>query len=312
MPRLVSFCALALTACFGMEAAGLAQQPVPLAFKFAAGDVIQYDVTISGSGGVTTPDAKITPVELQGSLTLVQTVTQCFPDGSARLETRLPMGEVTIRFDRDQARFSYADGKLRWYANGKESSPPQGDLAKVPLLGSPIAYTMAPDGRVSDFALADPQLMAELTKSLPGLDLSRMPTMGQATFPAQPVSPGETWQSSVQLSPLGPAVPVNLTISRTLQSFEDKGGFGLAKITGFAESRYSGAGSPLFSAQDVSIGISEIRQTITSTEFFNTTSGRLIRGDYDLVFSIQISAKAGDQDKGVGASARLHVYVQGR
>ncbi len=312
MRGLAAIYAIAACVFLGFGTTSFAQQAVPLTFKFAPGDVLQYDITISGSGGLTAADAKATPVDIQGTCSLVQTVTKILPDGSGRIESRIPSGEVSIRFGQDQVRFSYANGTFRWFANGKEFSPPQADLAKLPLFGTPLAYTMFPDGRVSDIAFADPRVMAEVAKSLPGFDLSRISATGEPTFPGRPVSVGETWRSSVQLSPMGPALPLSLSMSRTLESYEDKGGFGLAKIVGFAEARYQGSGAPIIPAQDVSIGISELRQTITSTEYFNTTSGRLLRGDYDLAFSTQISAKAGDQEKSGGIAARIRVNVQGR
>ena len=310
----ISGLVVALAALAGLAVAGVgcAQQGVPLAFKFATGDVLQYDVTLSGAGGMSAGEGSLTPVSLQGSFSVVQRVTRVLADGSAQLETRIPRGEITLVFDRETARFSYGDGKLRWYANGKESSPPQGDLSKVLLLGAPLTYTMAPDGLVRDMVLPAPQVLGGMAKSLPALDPSAIQGMGEAVFPSAPVRVGETWRKTAQLAPLGPGFPLSATVSRTLASFDDRGGIGLAKITGFAEVRLRGAGSPVFSAQDVSISVPEIKQTITSTEFFNATVGRLLRGDYDLAFSARISAKAGGQEKGGALEARLRVSVQAR
>lgn len=64
--------------------------------------------------------------------------------------------------------------------------------------------------------------------------------------------------------------------------------------------------------KDVSISISDIRQTINSTEFFNTTNGRLIRGDYDVALSAHVSAQIANDQKGLGAEARIRVSVQSR
>ena len=291
------------------------QQDVPLAFKFAVGDVIQYDVIVSGSASVTAAGNQVTPVTVRGNLSLAQTVTQVLPDGSGRLETRMPSGDLTVVVDKEQAKFSYANGQLRWFANGKESTPPQGDLSKLPLIGAPIAYTMAPDGRVNDLGFADPRMMAEVLKAMPGFDFSSMQNTGEAIFPANPVKIGETWSTSKTLAPMGPMLPFLLTTSRTLDSFSDAGGIGLAKITGVSESRYVGAANPTALPgvmKDVSFSISDIRQSVNSTEFFNTTNGRLMRGDYDVALSAHVSANIANDQKSVGADARIRVSVQSR
>lgn len=204
------------------------EQRVPLAFKFAVGDVIQYDVSVSGSASVIAAGNQVTPVVVRGNLSLAQTVTQVLPDGSGRLETRLPSADLTVVVDKEQAKFSFANGQLRWFANGKESTPPQGDLSKLPLIGAPVAYTMAPDGRLSNLGFADPRLMAEVLKAMPGFDLSGMQNTGEAIFPAKPVRIGETWSDSKTLAPMGPLLPFLLTTSRTLDSYSDAGGIGLA------------------------------------------------------------------------------------
>jgi len=303
---------LSVAACLAVQTASLAQQAVPLAFKFAAGDVVQYDVSISGSATMTAMGSQVTPVTIRGSLSLVQTVAQAFPDGSGRIETRLPAGELTITLDKEQVKLTYANNQVRWYANGKESTPPQGDLSKVPLIGTPMVYTMMADGRVKDVAVADPALMKELAKSLPSFDFAAMQSMGEAVFPAAPVAVGETWRNTTRVAPLGPQFPATITTSRTLDSYNDAGGIGLAKIVGFAETRFGGMPPTALPGQDVSIAISDIRHTINSTEFFNTTSGRLMRGDYDIVFSTQMSARVGSEEKGGGLQARLRVNVQSR
>src|SRR5574340_686092 len=237
---------VALAAILGLccAAVGSAQQEVPLAFKFAVGDAITYDVMLSGSATVIAAGNQVTPASMRGTVSLLQRVTQVFPDGSGRLETLVPSGDLLIVFDKEQAKFSYVNGQFRWFANGKESSPPQGDLSKVPLLGTPIIYTMTPDGRTKDPAFADPQLMAQAFKQIPGFDLSSLQTTGEAVFPANPVKLGESWGTTKTLAPLGPQFPFQLTTSRRLDSFSDAGGIGLAKIVGRVDSRYIGSPSP--------------------------------------------------------------------
>jgi len=312
MRRLPGTAALALLAA-SLSVCTPAQETIPLAFKFSAGEVTSYDVALAGSGAFLAPDGKRAAVGIQGALTFVQTVREVLADGSGRVETLLPKADITVTFDTERVRFSYADGKLRWFANGKESSPPQVDFAKVPLLGSPVVCTIAPDGRVTDLGPADPQALGELARSLPQLSFSGTPGLDEPVFPPAPVRIGETWRTAAQLTPFGAALPLAVTASRTLQSFEEAGGIGLAKIVGFAEARYRGGGARVVSAEGVSVTISDIRQTLTSTEFFNATAGRLVRGDYALALNTTLSAQAGGEDKGeAGVEARLRVTLQAR
>jgi hypothetical protein len=171
---------------------------------------------------------------------------------------------------------------------------------------------MMPNGQVKDAALADPRLMNEMTKTLPQFDFAAMQSMGESVFPGKPVAVGETWRNTSTIAPMGPLYPITLTSSRTLDSYTDAGGIGLAKIAGFREARFVGMPATSLPGQDVSIAVSDIRHTVNSTEFFNTGSGRLMRGDYDVLFSAQVSAKAGGQQKGGGIQARLRVNVQSR
>jgi hypothetical protein len=301
---------LALAAYLWPGGSALAQQSVPLALKFAAGEVTQYEIAISGEGSISAAEGELTSVTFRGAFTVVQKVTQVLSDSSGRLESTIPRGDVIINFGSEQVRFSYANGRLRWYANGRESSPPQTELSRLPLIGSALVCTMAPDGRVSGVALADPRMPAGLAKAAPGL--AQSPSLSETVFPSQVVRVGETWSSTTQLTPLGPGFPVTCTSSRTLESLTEGGGMALAKIVGFTEARYRGPSAPLFSAQELSLAISDIRQTITSTEFFNSTAGRLIRAEYDLVFSTAVSAAAGGQQKNAGIKARLRIGVQAR
>jgi len=135
---------------------------------------------------------------------------------------------------------------------------------------------------------------------------------GDSIFPGRPVKVGETWRTSASAAPLGPMFPVTVTSSRTLDSYHEEGGFGLAKIVGVTEARVrAGPTAPLL-GQEVRIGISDLRHTVNSTEFFNVTAGRLLRGDYDLFLAAQVTAQAAGEQRGAGIEARLRVNLQAR
>ena len=293
-------------------AASAAQQAVPLALKFTAGDTLQYDVSFSGGGGVTVPGAEVSAVGIQGSLSIAQNVIEVLPDGSGRLETTIPRVEATVTIGGDKASFTFADGKLRWSANGKESAPPDdAALSKIPLLMTPVVITLAPDGRTTDLAFSDPELMAQLSQVAPGFDLSRAWQNSEAVFPQAPVSVGETWRKTMQFSPLGSQMPVTVSTSRTLDDYTEQGGVGLARISSFTDARVTTMGE-LPAPGGFAITVPELRETVTATEFFNTTKGQLVRGDYDVSFRTSFGLKVGEEEESGSVEARLRVSVQSR
>ena len=304
------FVLLAFFCC--ASAAGAAENAVPLALKFSAGDTLQYDVSFSGGGGATAPGEDIAVVAIQGSLSVVQNVVEVLPDGSGRLETTIPRIQANISVGEDKVSFTLADGKLRWFANGKESAPPDDAAVKnIPLIGSPVVITVAPNGRTTGVSFADPQLMGQLSQAVPGLDLGRLWENSQAVFPDAPVSVGETWRNTMQYSPLGVQMPVTVTISRTLDEYTEQAGVGLARISSFTDGRVATQGE-LPTPAGVAVSIPEMRQTVTATEFFNTTKGQLVRGDYDVSFRTSFGIKLGEEEKSGRVEARLRVSVQAR
>jgi hypothetical protein len=237
-------------------------------------------------------------------------VTEVKPDGSGRLEVRVPRANIEVTIGTDKARFSYENGRLRWFANGKEHSPPAMAPGKLPLFETPVTMTVAPNGTVSDVGVADPELMRTLQQSAPG-GFNPAQAIGKGIFPDRPVAVGETWRDTAQVLPAGPSMPITVTSSRTLDSFTEQGGIGLAKISGFSEVRLQGT-PPAVAGGEVNVNIPQMRQTLTSTEFFNTTAGRLVRGDYEMAFSTEVSVEVQGEKKTGGIEARLRVGVQSR
>ena len=251
---------------------------------------------------------------VRGSLSLSQTVQEVLPDGSGRLSCLLPKAEVSVTMGDEQVRFSCANGKIRWYAGGREHTPPEAPgMEKLPLLEVPVLLTMAPNGRATDFAFADPELMRALEQMAPpGVALGRMPGTGDQMFPDEPMKVGETWRRTAQLYPLGPTMPLTVTMSRTLDFYSEEGGVGLAKMSGFTEARYQMQPMSLTPQGDVSVSLPELRQTVTATEFFNTTQGRLVRADYDISLTARAAIEVGESTQSGGFEGRLHVSVQAR
>jgi hypothetical protein len=87
----------------------------------------------------------------------------------------------------------------------------------------------------------------------------------------------------------------------------------VAKISGFAETKARMQGVqqlPLPGAAQVAIP--EMRQTVTSTEFFNATKGQLLRGDYDIGFNTQFSVGVSGNQKSGSVEARFRMSMQAR
>ncbi|MCJ7822591.1 MAG: hypothetical protein MUQ26_05880, partial [Armatimonadetes bacterium] len=230
---------------------------------------------------------------------------------SGRLEARMPRANLQVNVGQQSARFSYENGRLRWFANGQERSPPDADLSQAPLLGTPIVFTVAPNGRMSGVSLADPRLLGALLQAVPGLPIGQLPQGTDQVFPDGPVSVGETWRKSAQFTPFGPTMPITLTTSRTLDSVSEEGG--LAKISGYGEARFQASQVKMSpGGTEVSVAVPQLRETIASTEFFDTSRGRLLRADYDVSFSTLVSITAGEEKRDGGGEARFHITVQAR
>jgi hypothetical protein len=148
---------------------------------------------------------------------------------------------------------------------------------------------------------------------LPQLSLTGGGELSVQIFPDTPVEVGETWRHAVQLLPFGQDVPVNVNSSRTLVSFVEHGEMGVAKIAGYTEARLQGTPTDMSLTEGkIRAGVTELRKTVTSTEFFDATQGRLIRGDYQIGISGRVSSAVGDEKAESGAEGRIHVTVRAR
>ncbi len=314
MPRVAAFIALAaLALTLAGDVAG-AQEGVDLAFKFTPGEVMEYDIGMSGSGGLRAPDGESARMGLRGNLRLKVTVAQVLPDGNARLQLLIPSADMSVTVGPQNARLAYSNGRVRWYADGREQAPPDADITEVPLLGVPLEFVASPKGQVLDVVMPEIAALAGATQMAPGLSAPQIEHLGDPMFPDHPVAVGETWRRSVQVSPFGPAMPMTVTSSRTLDSYTEQGGIGLARISGHTEARLRvsrmNIGPPDSGA---TLSVPEMRETITSTEFFNPTAGQLVQAYYDVSFVTSISFSGGEEGpQEAGLDARLHVTIQAR
>ncbi|UCC67298.1 MAG: hypothetical protein JSV79_09195 [Armatimonadota bacterium] len=309
MVRSIVRSVLMVIACLGAQAPGACKEAVQLAFKFSPGEVTTYEVAVSGAGHVRSSEGELVPVGVQGSLSFNCRTVEVLADGSGRSEGRLMRADVEASIGQQRARFLYANGRLRWFANGQEHPPPNVDLSQLPLLGAPIVFTVAPNGRVS----GDSSLLEALREAAPAIGGGQFPQVGEQVFPDGPVAVGETWRHTAQLHPLGPTAPITITTSRTLDSHSLEGGVGVAKISGYSEARLRAGQLSLSQGEtEVRVATPRLRRTITSTEFFNTSEGRLLRADYEVAVSAEVSVGIEEEEREGGVEARFHVTVQAR
>ena len=313
MVRLAQVLALALLMSLLVATGVGAQEGVPLALRFAPGDVMQYQISLSGSGALTAPDGERSPAGLRGTLTCVLTVSEVRSDGSARLQCLLPTGDIDLTLGQRAFRFSYAGNTLRWYADGREYAPPPTGTASVPFAQVPLLFTLAPNGRISEVSIPNGGLMQVLQGSIPGFDLARIQVLGEPLLPDSPVTLGETWRHTSQLLPLGRVLPINVNLSSTLESFTETEGIGLATIASYAEATYAGAPASLSpTSARVRLSLEQLRATLTATQFLNTTTGRLIMGNYEQAISARVLVTVDNTRQTGSLEARLHFDLQAR
>jgi hypothetical protein len=300
--------ALAATACW-------AQEGVTLALKFTPGETQEYDVSFSGSGGLRAPDGQMSAMGVRGTCGLTVKVLEVRPDGSARLELQIPRIEAQATVGDQQARFSFANGQMRWYSNGKEQAPPEAaQLSQAPMLGVPLEVVASPRGQILDVVLPNLQNLAGMQQMVPGLGTPNLSNLGKPIFPEGPVAVGTSWRDSVTMTPLGPTMPVWVVNSHTLDSYTDTAGMGLAKISGHSEATFRMNPMNVGPAESqVTVSVPDMKYMVTSTEFFNTTEGRLVRGDYSSSFMSNVAFSGGGQGpQQAGLEARFSATVQGR
>lgn len=314
MSKVTRLLCLSLLFALAAATAASAQEGIVLAFKFTPGDVQNYAMTFSGSGGLRAPDGEMGAVGMRGSCHVKMTVGEVLPDGSARVGLLLESAEAQMTIGDQSGRFTFANGQVRWYANGREQAPPEADISQVPMLGVPLEVIASPRGQILDVVLPKMQELAGIQQMIPGMGSPQLKNLGEAMFPETPVKVGETWRRSVMVMPLGPTVPVTVTTSRTLDSYSGAEAMGLAKISGYSETTFRvnpmsvGPGE-----SQITVAMPEMRQTLTSTEFFNVPEGRLVRADYISSLKTRVSFAAGEQgQQEAGLEARFTATLQSR
>jgi hypothetical protein len=239
------------------------------------------------------------------------TVAEVRSDGAARLQLRIPRADFQMSIAQDRASFTFENGKVRWFANGREQSPPDADLSQMPVISVPLEFVAAPTGQIVEVILPNVPGMANIQQMIPGLGVPQTQNLADPIFPETPVRVGETWRKYSQVAPLGPALPVTVSSSRTLDSVSNEGGIEMARISGYVETRFRANSLPLPMGMGggegggLTVGIPDLRHTVTSTEFFDVGAGRLVRGDYDFSFMTRVSVTMEGQSQEASVEARF-------
>ncbi len=108
-------------------------------------------------------------------------------------------------------------------------------------------------------------------------------------------------------------MPITLRTSRTLASLTEEAGLGLATITGQADLLVRPDAMTVSPGESESqLVLPELRQSVTSTEFFDTLKGHLVRGDYRVAITTDGPVGFAGQEQDVGFEAHLNATVQAR
>lgn len=311
MRLLASLLALALLG-LSLPLAAAAEQPVSLALKLAPGEVLTYDLTFSGGGALVGPDGSLATLGLRGNMSLRQTVTEALPAGGGRVEVTIPRLRADITLGDQTATFDFADGRLRWFANGKESPAPEDEVLRaLPLLGLPVSAAIAGNGAVSDVVFPGPPAGAKLPDLGPGFDLNALWRCLPAPLPDGPVRVGETWTSNTSAYLGGSSGLLVIQSSRTLDELTEQGGVRLARLSSYTEARLRDFAVPSLPS-GLGFTMKELRKTVTGTEFMDTSAGRWLRADYDVGLRASFEVRAAEEVRPGSLEARLRVSVQAR
>ncbi len=174
--------ALALVAVLIVAACAAQADPVTLAYKFRAGEIDKYkltmkmDFSIAGLAQVSGPNG---PVTVNMSVVVRQKTLGVYPDGSAKVA--ISCGEPQMRM----------------------SGMPPLPKSKQPWKAPSITMVLAPDGSLRKIEGLEKAFAFKGAKDidLGSLRLSQLTSfLGQnAVFPSDPLEVGQTWENTIPL-----------------------------------------------------------------------------------------------------------------
>ncbi len=181
---------------------------VTIRYKFNKGEVTNYVVSQTVNMAMKLPQpAQSVTTRMQQQMFIQTTVDDVLADGSSKQRMvirRLVMKTSNEGVPGNAGSFEY---------DSASEEKPTGPLADVllkslePLVGAEWKQTISPLGKVSDIEI--PEKVVESLKSNPGAammgsmatadGLKQISSQSSMAFPEEPLSPGKTWESTVDL-----------------------------------------------------------------------------------------------------------------
>jgi hypothetical protein len=244
-------CCLAICLC--LSAAVAQDQTCLLRYKYTPGHTDTYQMTSSGvvpmdltPGPETGIPAMGMDMALDMAMTMMQTVRNVAPDGSAQVEVRYP--SMTIRTTLQpggqplNVLMTWDQGVLTNTINGAAQPADENQKKMAQMLAAVLKMTVTPTGKSTpDSETA--KLMADLMSANGGMsmDVSRLSALTSA-LPEQPVKVGDTWAVQDTGVMGGASLAGNSTFK--LAALEDFEGTPSARIEGEARLTLSGQMPP--------------------------------------------------------------------
>lgn len=231
---------------------------VPLRYKWVAGQVRRYKMTMTTNGTIPTGTSGTTlPMNMAMQMVMRQTVKDVNPtDGVATIVSQI--------------------GSMRMAMNGQEMPMTAAQLAPM---RKPMTMQMLPSGKM--MSLETPGLAGA---GVPGMDIGKSLMSSTLAFPDGPVKVGDTWNGALGAGMMG----MQMAMASTLAGVETKDGAQIATIS----QKITGNLSAMTKAMPAGMGMSG-NITGTGTMLFDTTAGALVSQSLQNVIDMTVIAKPG-------------------
>jgi hypothetical protein len=281
-----------------------------LHYRFQPGQELRYRLTLNAdmpmtmSGITPPPGAKMPgkiPITMNGTYELVEKVKSVSPEGAATVSIGMDkMDLTTTMMGMNIVARLGPDGKLETLVNGKPATNPN---APARVLPNPLVEeTIDPTGKVSG---VNPDSLNAMNQLFGGQNISSLfnglPGIGGLILPAQPIKPGDTWDTKFDLTmplpvpgPAGPSpgisLPMSFAIRYKLLRVED----GRAVIeTQMTASIPPGTKMMLSGIRGappgLSLSIQRMDESMTGTVRLPIEQGVVESGDYEAKMRVQMT-----------------------
>lgn len=250
-----------------------AAQSAPLRYKWAAGQVRRYKMTMTMNGTIPNGQSGTgIPMNMAMQMVMRQTVKSVQPgDGAATIVTRMESTRMAM--------------------NGKEM--PMTAAQQAPMK-KPMTIEILPSGKI--VSLQMPGLGAAV---MPGMDIGKSMMGSTLAFPDGPVKVGDTWNGALGAGMMG----MQMGMVSTLTGLETKNGAQIATISQKISGDLSGMTNK---AMPAGVGMTG-KISGTGSMVFDTTAGALVSQSLQNAIDMTIIAKP---DAPAGMPPSMNIQMQ--